>query len=58
MFKSETSVNTHENEQQDSVDLETETKIIFFLAEENSTAGKVKKAEVLDTSHITFCSPR
>ena len=37
-FKSEGNANTHESEQQDSVDQEIETEIKAFLAEENLSA--------------------
>ena len=46
-FKSETSADTHESEQQDSVDQEIETEIKAFLAENNLPAEEVKEAEVL-----------
>ena len=46
-FKSETSADTYESEQQDSVDQEIETEIKAFWAENNLPPEEVKEAEVL-----------
>ena len=57
-FKSETCANTHEIEQQSSVDQEIETEVKSFLAEESLSAEEVKEAEVLSwcNSHKKKCT--
>ena len=45
--KSDTSTNTYESEQQDSVDQQIETEIKCFVAEKYLSAEEAKEAEVL-----------